>query len=101
MAVNKKTVKLGNRMKERWSGPFKVEAMSTKGVSTLVDSQAISKRRQKVNVRDLKPIVRRTGTAEDVDIASDVQELTVLCDISEEAVNGECRYFCIYTFLHR
>ena len=70
LAVNKKTVKLGNGMKERWEGPFKVEAMSTKGVSTLVDSQGISKRRQKVNVRHLKPYVRRTDTAEDVDIAS-------------------------------
>ena len=68
MAVNKKAVKLGNGMKECWAGPFKVESMSTKGVSTLVDIQCLSKRRQKVNVRHLKPYVLRTDTAEDVDI---------------------------------
>ena len=88
---NKKAVKLGNAMNERWAGPFKVESMTAKGVSRLVD---------RLNVRHLKPYVRRTDTPKDVGIASDVQELSVLCDISMEAVGAECRYFFIYTSPH-
>ena len=87
----KKAVKLGNAMNERWAGPFKVESMTAKGVSRLVD---------RLNVRHLKPYVRRTDTPKDVGIASDVQELSVLCDISMEAVGAECRYFFIYTSPH-
>ena len=97
---NKKAVKLGNAMNERWAGPFKVESMTAKGVSRLVDSEGLSKRSQMVNVRHLKPYVRRTDTPKDVGIASDVQELSVLCDISMEAVGAECRYFFIYTSPH-
>ena len=78
-------------MNERWAGPFKVESMTAKRVSRLVD---------RLNVRHLKPYVRRTDTPKDVGIASDVQELSVLCDISMEAVGAECRYFFIYTSPH-
>src|SRR4029434_8723492 len=88
---NKKAVKLGNAMNERWAGSFKVESMTAKGVSRLVD---------RLNVRHLKPYVRGTDTPKDVGIASDVQELSVLCDISMEAVGAECRYFFIYTSPH-
>lgn len=65
--------------------------MTAKRVSRLVD---------RLNVRHLKPYVRRTDTPKDVGIASDVQELSVLCDISMEAVGAECRYFFIYTSPH-
>ena len=51
---NKKAVKLGNAMNERWAGPFKVESMTAKGVSRLVDSEGLSKRSQMVNVRFAK-----------------------------------------------
>ena len=83
---NKKAVKLGNAMNERWAGPFKVESMTAKGVSRLVDSEGLSKRSQMVNVRHLKPYVRRTDTPKDVGIASDVQKWSVLCDL-----DGSCR----------
>ena len=81
-------------------GLDRLRSMTAKGVSRLVDSEGLSKRSQTVNVRHLKPYVRRTDTPKDVGIASDVQELSVLCDISMEAVGAECRYFFIYTSPH-
>ena len=43
-------------------GLDRLRSMTAKGVSRLVDSEGLSKRSQMVNVRHLKPYVRRTDT---------------------------------------
>ena len=82
MASNNKAVKLGNGMKERWTGPFKVVSLSRKGVATVVDSAGHSRRHQKVNVRHLKLYFRRQGVASKSLIS---KEVTVQDDVPLEA----------------
>lgn len=87
MAANKKATKLGSGLKKRWVGPFRVESLSDKGVATIVEESAgCSKRRQKVNVRHLKPYHRRAVTT-----SSPVVSLEA--PVALEADLGKLTYF--------
>lgn len=79
LAQNRRGIKLGSGLKVRWIGPFRVESLTAKGMATLVDVEGLSKKRQKVNVRHVKPYLRRQNQGDDVSVTSEDAEVTVQC----------------------